>query len=180
MPLMRSSSTGTTRRRLSRNRSSPILRGISPMNVRSEVSGFLISWARPAASVPSEASRSERRSWSSSSRTRETSRSTPTTPSSLPSAPRRGAVLISTASDCPPGRTRVSECPSRPPREASVSMRASATPGARARASVQKRPIASRANTPRSSSPAVLTVVIRPSRSRVITPVVSEPMIESV
>src|SRR5881296_593518 len=107
------------------------------MNVRKDVSGFLISWARPAARVPTAARRSERRSWLSSWRTTVRSRRMPTAPRSLPSPPLSGAVDSSTGSALPFRRRSVSGTWPIGARLVSVSMRMSPISGVSPNTSVQ-------------------------------------------
>ena len=135
--LMRSSSVGTTRWNRSRNVWSSKRRVRCRLNVSSEVSGFLISWASPAASVPRAARRSERRSWLSSARTSERSRMTPTAPRSLPSRPFRGEVPNSIGSPLPFRRRSVIGTGAMGAHEASVSIRISPSSDVWAKTSVQ-------------------------------------------
>ena len=135
--LMRSSSRGTTLWKRSRKRASSNRLATRLMNVRKDVSGFLISWARPAARVPTAASRSERRSWLSSWRTTVRSRRMPTAPRSLPSPPLSGAVDSSTGSPLPLRRRSVSGTLPMGARLASVSIRMSPISGVSPKTSVQ-------------------------------------------
>jgi hypothetical protein len=67
--------------------------------------GFLISWAMPSAMLPTAASRSPRRTSSSSCLTRERSRTTATAPASSPVGPGNGEAATLTPTVRPSGLT---------------------------------------------------------------------------
>ena len=148
MALIRSSSRGTTLWNRCRNRSSSNRRATCRLNVMMDVSGFLISWARPAASVPSAARRSERRSCSSSWRTGVRSRRIATTPSACPSAPRRGVVATSTGIGGPSPRGSTSKTCGTPTRVRSVSRSRSRSSGTWWNTSVAGRPVSTARRAP--------------------------------